>query len=97
MISKWFLAGGIGIAQKMVILTYSSPSTHGLSSPGHDISLLSVKTDRGWMLEAFGFPSLKNYFYATIIPLAFLLYEYLLSLNVPSTKGFKVESFLYNN
>lgn len=47
MISKWFLAGGIGIAQKMVILTYSSPSTHGLSSPGHDIGLLSVKTDRG--------------------------------------------------
>lgn len=56
-----FLAGGTGIAQKMVILIYLCPSSDGLSSPGHGVTLLSVKIDRGSTLRTFSFSLLKNY------------------------------------
>lgn len=34
MISKWFLTGDIGIAQKMVTLINLSPASNGLARPG---------------------------------------------------------------
>lgn len=93
MISKWFLTGDIGIAQKMVTLIYLSPS-HGLARPGPG----ELKCGYfGLKVGALSFPLLKNYLCATIIPMVFLPCEYLLSLNVPFAKGFKVESLLYNS